>query len=543
MVSKVSSAISILAASILILSTFSYVRTSTLQSDLSNTEARVAKAEKDNLNLKNQVSELEKSKAELSNKVQALSNDLNNKTQTILKLQADKQSIETQIASLIADSQRLEKEKSDLQRQANDLNAKVAGLDKDKADLSSRLTALANNATMQVNALNNQISLLQQTIASLQTDRANLQNRVQLLLQQIQNLNAAIADLRVQIKGNKTTANNGQLGPWNRTISYPVLFATAISCVASGEYIYCIGGYNGTGAYPIGSKEVGRGPLNLTYYARLSSTGVGPWMRTTDYPRVIQGHSCVVSSNYIYCVGGWGNSTRIVDVYYASLSPSGIGPWTRTTPYPYPVSDPHCMTDSSYIYCVSAHYNGTWVNDFYYAQSSASGVGSWTALPPPPSSFFPAGCSASGGYAYCFGGAPCDPGMALADRCSSPSYYTPLPPNSTRGWNRTADLPTSTTAAYLIADSYVYYFHGGTRFTGQPPVLYFAHLASNGIGSWTKTTAPPPLAAASSPAACVASDGYMYCIGGADFQCTFVGPICLDPRWVYNSVYFTRIGS
>jgi len=328
-------------------------------------------------------------------------------------------------------------------------------------------------------------------------------------------------------------ANNGQLGPWNRTTSYPSStygFINGISCVASGGYIYCIGGFNGTSLMDL------RAYLNRTYYARLSPTGVGPWMRATDYPIETQGQSCVASSSYIYCVGGLGHPTHIIDVYYASLSPSGIGPWARTTTYPYPVYYPHCMTDSSRIYCVAAHYNGTaYPNtaDVYFAQLSTTGVGSWTALPQLP--FNPSGCVASGGYAYCFGGGSCAPILALDDRCSSPSYYAPLSPNGTRSWSRTADLPTAVYNAYVTAESYVYYF-GSTSYPGPP--LYFAHLSSSGMSSWVKTT---PYHGA--PAACVASDGYMYCVGGEDIQCDIAGPMCVGYRRIFNNVYFTRIGS
>src|SRR6266550_4500299 len=86
----------------------------------------------------------------------------------------------------------------------------------------------------------------------------------------------------------------GQVGSWNRTTSYPLPLA-AMSCVSSDGFAYCVGG--GDEAAPRGS-----GGLNVTYYAPLSTSGVGQWIKTTDYPLAVQNPSCVTNSGYIYCV-------------------------------------------------------------------------------------------------------------------------------------------------------------------------------------------------------------------------------------------------
>ncbi len=306
----------------------------------------------------------------------------------------------------------------------------------------------------------------------------------------------------------KTATSPGQLGPWIQTAAnFPLFIADGTSCVASGDYMYCVGGYNGT------TSGNGRGQLNNTYYALLSPAGIGLWKSTTAYPTGIQDESCVASSSYIYCVGGDDAPNALTSAtYYAPVSPSGIGSWTRTTAYPNPIV-PRCMTDLNRIYCAGAHYSGGRFTlasgDVYSAPLSPNGIGTWTASPRLPTGT--AGCSASGGYAYCFGGGNCPP----PSDCPSPSYYAPLLSGGTGNWTRTTDLPTAGWAHYVAAVSYVYYMAG--------PKNYYAHLSSDGIGPWAQTT-PYPL---DSPGSCVSVGIYIYCVGGS----------------YSNKAYFTQVGT
>jgi hypothetical protein len=313
------------------------------------------------------------------------------------------------------------------------------------------------------------------------------------------------------------TPETGQLGVWNETTSYP--FAPGnLSCVVNDGFVYCVGGYNDTS--PLNITE-----SNDTFYASLSPTGVGQWIRTTDYPMAIGDESCISSSDYIYCVGGFSGSgtggaltgQTVADVYYASISPSGIESWKQTTAYPYPVEFPQCMTDSSYIYCVTNRFNGTTnIPGSYFASLSPAGVGNWKASSQPPLS--PNGCSASGGYAYCDGGESCAP-QPPPFSCPSPFYFAPLSQDGLGAWTRTTDLPTAVQGFFVTASSYGYFFGG--------PIYYIAHLSSNGTGSWTTSTPYPE----NSPMTCVANGDYFYCIGTStvDF-------------YPSNNVYFAEIG-
>ena len=310
-----------------------------------------------------------------------------------------------------------------------------------------------------------------------------------------------------------TTPITGQLGSWNHTTSFPLPLA-AMSCATSGGFVYCVGG--GDEVAPRGS-----GGLNSTYYAPLSSSGVGQWIATTDYPLPILNPTCVANSGYIYCVSGTVGQTSSTslnltsDVFYAPLSPSGIGKWAQTTPFPNPISPPPCVTDSTYIYCVTQNATGPFLpaGNTYFAHLSSTGVGKWTESSQIPSN--PLGCVASGGYAYCFGGA-CPP---FPTPCTTPSYYAPLSSQGIGRWTQTTSLPTAAQEIYAAGDSYLYFLA-----TPNPLV---AHLSSSGIGSWNATTPYPE----ESPAGCFTSGEYLYCIGSDRIDFT--------PS---QNVYFTRIG-
>jgi hypothetical protein len=172
------------------------------------------------------------------------------------------------------------------------------------------------------------------------------------------------------------------VGAWSQTTSYP-LSTNSQSCVVDSGYVYCIGG---------GSSAV--------YYAPLSSAGVGAWSQTTSYPIPVYAQGCAADSGYVYCTTG--GSPTVFDTsatYYASLSSSGVGTWTPTTNYPIVEEAMPCVTDSTYIFCITN--SGFPV---YYAQFSSAGVGAWTPTTTYPPEVDAQSCVVDSGYVYCIGG-------------------------------------------------------------------------------------------------------------------------------------------
>ncbi len=190
------------------------------------------------------------------------------------------------------------------------------------------------------------------------------------------------------------------------------------SCAVYSGYIYCVGGFSTT---PSATDDV--------YYAALSSSGVGTWKSTTNYPTVIVYQECLGDSGFIYCVGG-DNPNSVDDVYYAPVSSSGVGSWTSTTNYPTTISVLSCVAFSGYIYCMGGSENGLTDTDaIYYSALSSSGVGSWTSTTNYPTVINEESCVQDAGYIYCVAG------FVEFGTSSSAVYYTEI------------ESPTTTTAS------------------------------------------------------------------------------------------------
>ena len=165
---------------------------------------------------------------------------------------------------------------------------------------------------------------------------------------------------------------------WTSTTSYPINF-TVDSCVASGGYIYCTGGYNSyKGTY-----------TNESFFAPMSIGGIGKWHSTNSYPLSMSfagdiPTDCVSSNSYIYCPGAYSWQS-----YYAPLSSSGIGPWKSTSSYAMTSTSGTsvCTTYSSHIYCIGSAYNSLAPSGFQniteFAQLSSSGIGPWSITTAP----------------------------------------------------------------------------------------------------------------------------------------------------------------
>lgn len=196
---------------------------------------------------------------------------------------------------------------------------------------------------------------------------------------------------KVYAAANYAQLTSSGIGSWSSTTPYP-LNITDSYCAGYSGYIYCVGGAIG-----------GSTATNATYYASVSSSGIGTWTAGTQYPLKTYLHSCGIDSGYIYCVGGVTTSA----VYYASVSSSGFGAWTSTTAYGGgTIYGLLCGTNTvvNYVYCVGGQNATVVTNQVYYASISSSGVGSWIRGPNYLSSVYDAACTPSSTQIYCVGG-------------------------------------------------------------------------------------------------------------------------------------------
>ena len=301
---------------------------------------------------------------------------------------------------------------------------------------------------------------------------------------------------------------------WSNTTNYTIPF-TEGSCVTSNDTIYCIGD----------QSVLFSGYAKNSYYANISSSGIGGWNATTSYPVPFEGGSCSAYNNYIYCVGtmAQGHSN---ESYYAPLSPHGIGSWTKTTPFPVPFYGAQCNTYNNYIYCFGDSYSGigaaiktstphslsALLNETtynYYAPITTNGIGAWQKAPAPSIPETGASCIISGATIYCITAAGTaslnlhatsqiptnESQVALLGQSLSATYsavlYSTIMPNGTIGmWHTTAPYPESLEAAGCVSAYGSLYCIGSASNDSAQSVLY-SIPAANGISQWVSTSDYP----------------------------------------------------
>jgi hypothetical protein len=197
---------------------------------------------------------------------------------------------------------------------------------------------------------------------------------------------------------------NGTLGSWSSTTAYPIPADTE-SCAAYSSYIYCVGGYNETDG-----SEADAAASSSVWYAPLSSSGIGKWTLTTAYPDSVYLPSCYAANGYIYCVGGVNDDENAVGTtYYATLSSAGVGAWTQTTSYQVAAFLPACVISAVDILCVGGETGSesssspTFTSVVAYAPITSGGIGAWVKTTGYPISIG-TDCVSSIGNIYCVGG-------------------------------------------------------------------------------------------------------------------------------------------
>ncbi|MDA4137400.1 MAG: hypothetical protein OK449_10440 [Thaumarchaeota archaeon] len=253
----------------------------------------------------------------------------------------------------------------------------------------------------------------------------------------------------------------GTLGAWNETTDYGAPSGSSgaggigvewPSCVQSDVYIYCFGG----------STSSSPSLTSKSFYARLSSSGVGPWIETTDYaaPSGYAGNggipadqlACAVDGSYAYCVGSGSGTSQ---VFFAQLTANGVGPWTETTDYGaatgssgsagIAIASTDCIDDPGYIYCIGGTVLQNPVSDVFYAPVNSSGAGTWTETVD-----YGAGSGSNG-----TGGVPvygtscvlysenifCVAGDINGNAGTGKVFYAQAPPGQLSSWIQASDYP------------------------------------------------------------------------------------------------------
>lgn len=209
------------------------------------------------------------------------------------------------------------------------------------------------------------------------------------------------------------------------------------------------------------------------------------------------------------------------------LFPASSSPWKTAANYPIQVASTagvwaqQCVNSTTYVYCIGGQdvaygpHNAVYTSS---AISSSSGnITSWTLDSIVyPQTIYGQACVVYTSYVYCVGGTYNDVGDDVAS-----SYYAPLNSNGVVGtWTATTAYPTPVDGQYCVASSgYIYCVGGFDEIYGTNAsslasnFVYYAPLSASGIGSWSNSTAYPANVYLPS---CFAANGYIYCVGGAD---------------------------
>ena len=296
------------------------------------------------------------------------------------------------------------------------------------------------------------------------------------------------------------------IGAWNATTSYPVPTTTPAtgitgnSCAIAGGYMYCVGG----ALYPPTPA-----PTDSTYYAPVSSSGIGPWTAATAYPSNVYLPSCVISGGYIYCVGGLTAAGEVGSaVYSAPVSSTGIGSWTSTTAYPTAIEATSCVASGGYITCVGGLVgigSNTWAA--YSATLSSGSVGTWTSTTHYPGNTEGESCVALLGNIYCIGG---QFNPTESDYLNDSVWYATLSSGVIGTWTAYTNYPVDISFAACTdpASAYIYCIGG---YSGTASSGVYIDTIAGAPGTWSSaTTYPIPVETAQ----CGTSGGYIYCVGG-----------------------------
>jgi len=204
----------------------------------------------------------------------------------------------------------------------------------------------------------------------------------------------------------------------------------------------------------------------------------------------------------------------------STASTRSVSAWSNMTPYPLEtsgtagVAGQSCVASNGTVYCIGGQdFTGGPHSTVYSAPLTSTGVGRWTNdTNAYPQEVMFQSCVADSSYVYCVGGVY----DSTADDVPY-AYYAPLTPSGVGAWKQTTSYPVPVDTESCVASSgYIYCIGGenqtsGTNSTSVPSNSdWFAKISPSGIGNWITATAYPQ--GIYFPV-CTSLGGYVYCVG------------------------------
>jgi uncharacterized repeat protein (TIGR01451 family) len=222
-------------------------------------------------------------------------------------------------------------------------------------------------------------------------------------------------------------SSTGQIKRWYELTSSLSVSVVSHSLIASGDYLYLIGGQT---VVPSAASV-----LADVYYAKLDPIGgsVGTWVTATSLLTPTAGHSSVVYNKRLYVVGGFtedppGNYFVLKTVVYGEINSvdGTVKAWAPTHSLTTPLYNHATVVSGDYIYVIGGYDNGQNPSSAVYrAHIEATGaLSAWkevtqTTVLFPPLHQHGAAASSSDGSIYVVGG------KAAYDMYSNRTYYAP----------------------------------------------------------------------------------------------------------------------
>ena len=166
------------------------------------------------------------------------------------------------------------------------------------------------------------------------------------------------------------STTTGTLGTaWTATTSLPVALDQATSVVYN-DYVYEIGGYNGTSA------------VNTVYYAALNTNGtIGSWSSSNNLPVATYQATSAAYNGYVYEIGGYNGSSNVSTVYYAPINSGGATDiWNTTTSLPSAVDQAISIAFNGFIYELGGYTTAATSAVDYVGLASIPRIGIYSAL-------------------------------------------------------------------------------------------------------------------------------------------------------------------
>jgi len=316
---------------------------------------------------------------------------------------------------------------------------------------------------------------------------------------------------------------NGTLGAFTATTSFTTARTSHTSVVYNG-YVYVIGG-NTAGGFDTRVDTVQYAPIN-------NDGTVGTWVATSSFNLERESHTSVVYNGFLYVIGGVSASSFQKDVRFSRINnggPGATGAFAATTSFTTARFQHTSVVANGYLYVMGGS-NGSVLGDVQYALINANGtLGPWATTTSLPSARSGHGSAVANGYLYVIGGY--NGTVALAD-----VQYALICTGSNSGtggctgtagtvgtWTATTSFTTARDDhAVVVAKGYLYISggFGGSRLNDvQYALICTGSNSGTGgctgtagtVGTWTATTS---FTTARNGHASIASNGYLYIVGG-----------------------------